>query len=146
MKIKYFLFIIILLTSLKSIGQVTKKEQLNYKKNPVWIVMMNDTLTNYFEANNAFNSYWKVRPIPIEEEDIIGHSEMKKEARSNWLQQQFISKQERREQESELYAFQYRKFKNWLRAMKPYVQDDGSILTPSQRIAIWKQQQSKYEK
>lgn len=143
MKIKYFLFIIILTTSLKSIGQVSKKVQSNYEKNPVWIAMMSDTLANYFVANNAFECYWKVRPIPLEEEDIIGHSEMKSGARTNWLQKLFITKKERREQESELYAFQYRKFKNWQRAIKPYVQDDGSILTPSQRIAIWRQQQSK---
>ncbi len=143
MKIKYFLIIIILFYSMKSYSQISKKEQLNYEKNPVWIAMMSDTLTNYYEANNAFTNYWKVRPLPIEEEDIIGHSEMKKEERNSWLQKLFISKKERREQESQLYAFQYRKFKNWQREMKPYVQDDGSILTPSQRIAIWQQQQSK---
>lgn len=143
MKIKYFLIIIILFYSMKSYSQISKKEQLNYEKNPVWIAMMSDTLTNYYEANNAFTNYWKVRPLPIEEEDIIGHSEMKKEERNSWLQKLFISKKERREQESQLYAFQYRKFKNWQREMKPYVQDDGSILTPSHRIAIWQQQQSK---
>ena len=34
-------------------------------------------------------------------------------------------------------------YKHWRRTMQPYVQDDGSILTPSQRIALWKQQQPK---
>lgn len=129
--------------TLQSIGQATKSKNINYQKNPVWIEMMDDTLTNYYQANEAFDAYWKVRPLPVEEEDIIGHTEMKKEERQNWLQKIFISKQERREQESEKYAFQYKKFKNWQRAMQPYVQVDGSILTPSQRIAIWKAQQSK---
>ena len=143
MKNKYFILFITLFASLKSFSQISMKAQSNYEKNPVWITMMSDTLANYFVANNAFESYWKVRPIPIEEEDIIGHSEMKNGARSNWLQKLFITKKERHEHESELYSFQYKKFKNWQRAMKPYVQDDGSILTPSQRIALWRQQQSK---
>lgn len=105
--------------------------------------MMNDTLANYNEANNAFTIYWSVRPKPIEESEIIGHSEMRNEERINLLNNLFMSKKKRYAKESEFYSFQYKKFKNWQRAMKPYIQANGSILTPSQRIAIWKEQQTK---
>ena len=132
-----------LLIVIKSFSQGEKNKNAGYEKNPAWIYMMSDTLTNYFEATKAFEAYWKIRPKPVEEEDIIGHTEIKKNERQNWLQKIFVSKREQRSRESELYSFQYKKFKNWQRAMQPYVQDDGSILTPSQRIALWKAQQSK---
>ncbi len=140
---KSFIVVIILISASKSFCQNNKKDLINYEKNPIWIQLMKDTLVNYIEANKAFNIYWSVRPKPVEESEIIGHSELKKEERNNLLNNLFMSKKKRYSKESELYSFQYKKFKNWQRAMKPYVQANGSILTPSQRIAIWKEQQSK---
>ena len=126
-----------------ALGQTAKKKKGAYAEFPLWIEMMEDTLTNYFEAQKAFETYWKSRPLPVEEEDIIGHTAWKAEDRKSWLQKIFTTKKERKEQESELLAFQFKKFKNWERAMQPYVQDDGSILTPTQRIAIWREHHSK---
>jgi len=71
--------------------------------------MMNDTLANYNEANNAFTIYWSVRPKPIEESEIIGHSEMRNEERINLLNNLFMSKKKRYAKESEFYSFQYKK-------------------------------------
>lgn len=119
-------------------AQLNKASKAETTELPVWIKMMDDSMTNYFEAEKAFEKYWSVRPIPIEEDEIIGHTELKKEERSTWLQRVFSAKKERMKEDSERYSFEYKKFKNWERAVLPYVQDDGSILTPYQRIEIWK--------
>ena len=141
-KIKLLLIVLFaLVTSLNAQNIRYSKSEL--EKSPVWIGMMEDTLTNFYDAQRAFETYWSIRPKPIEEEEIIGHSELKAEERKNRLFKIFALKKERREQEAELYAFEYKKFKNWERANLPYVQDDGSILTPSQRISILKEQRKK---
>lgn len=146
MKTKFILCAasIFLLMHIASAQTAQDKTKL-YQKSPEWIAMMDDTLTNYFEAQKAFDIYWSIRPLPVEEDDIIGHTEMKPEKRSNWLSNIFKSRKEKRAEESERYAFQYKKFNNWLRAMYPYVQEDGSILTPSQRMAIWEQQKKDHQ-
>lgn len=133
---------------LLAISASTKAQSNHYtkaelEKSPLWISMMEDTLTNFFEAQHAFQTYWSIRPQPIEEDEILGHTELKEAERKSWLQKIFFAKKEQREKEAELYSFEYKKFKYWERATQPYVQDDGSILTPAQRIAIWKEQHTK---
>ena len=122
-----------------------KKALLVSEKNsmPRWIEMMDDTLTNFFEAENEFNAFWKNLPTPIEEDAILGHTELKKDERNSWLNRMFSKRKEKAQMEAEKYAFQYKRYMNWRRSVWPYVQDDGSILTPAQRIAIWRDQQSK---
>lgn len=125
-----------------SFAQQQLEKNPDKEKLPLWILLMDDTLTNYYEAQKSFEAFWKNRPLPIEEEEIIGHSEQPAAQRKSRLLQLFTTKQERRAEEAERYAFQYKRFKHWERAMLPYVQDDGSILTPTQRLEIWKHQRS----
>jgi hypothetical protein len=141
MKKCQLLYLIFLINILQAHGQTKNKEAKNYSDNPLWIEMMDDTLTNFFDAQKSFQAYWEIRPKPIEEEELIGRTEIDKEERKKWLQQIFNTKRLRYKEESEKYAFQYKRFKHWERANLPYVQDDGRILTPSERIAIWQQKQ-----
>ena len=139
-----FLFIVFVFICLHAVDAQQANRKDDYTKStPLWIVMMDDTLTNYFEAQKEFESFWKFRKLPIEEEEIIGHTQLKEEDRRSWISKIFATKKLRKEEESERYAFEYKKFKNWERAMHPYVQDDGSILTPAQRIAIWNTERKK---
>ncbi len=125
------------------LAQKSNTSNRNLENNPVWIEMMDDSLTNFFEAQKAFEIFWKIRPLPIEEEDLIGHTELGEAERKSWLQTIFHLKRQRQKEEVEKYAFQYKRFKNWERANLPYVQEDGRILTPTERIAIWRQKQSR---
>lgn len=107
-----------------------------YRKFPHWISMMDDTLSNYFEAQKAFELYWSVHEKPKEEEDIIGMKgagEQEKSAKENWLRRLF--KRSRNENENEM-AFSVKRFNHWLMVSAPWVQEDGRILYPSERQAI----------
>jgi len=97
-------------------------------KTPEWIIMMNDPNTNYYKAIEAFNSYWKNREKPTEEKEIF---EEKK------------SKVKEYENEKTLqYAFEYKKFLKWQKRILPYVQEDGRILTPKERLEIWEKEKN----
>ncbi len=98
---------------------------------------MADTNANYFETLKSFELYWVKRPEPIEEEEVIGEPKNKKEERKTFFERFIQSKKERYEAESRKYAFEYKKFINWKRTSLPYVQPDGRILAPSERLKIW---------
>jgi hypothetical protein len=137
---KYFLLIIIsFFTSHLFAQSLTEKE---YEKYPYWVSMINDSTTNYFEAEKAFNTWWSIRPLPVEEDQILGNPEAfnKKEG---FFDRMFTTKKEKLEAESQEYAFKYKAFKQWQLRMAPWVQPDGLILSPSKRLRIWEQEQKK---
>ena len=49
-----------------------QSSNLNYSKYPYWITMMDDSTANYFEAQKAYDSFWKGKVIPLEEEETMG--------------------------------------------------------------------------
>jgi hypothetical protein len=105
-----------------------------YKKQPVWIAMHQDTAANYHEAVRAFKEYWKDRPQP---KDELEGSEKEK---TSLFRKIFEAGEVKKEKESEEYAFEYKKFNNWVRDNAPFVQPNGRMLTPNERMALWKQQ------
>ena len=115
----------------------SKKTESEYKKHPYWIEMMNDTSSNYFETEKAFNLFWQNRIQPVEERDILTLKNEKE--RKSVLEKLFKSRKEKQREESEKYTFQYKKFKHWQMLVSPYVQEDGRILTPSEQLEVWKQ-------
>lgn len=117
----------------------TPKKNLNYSKHPCWIEMMNDPTINYFETLNAYNLFWEKRKQPKEEDDVIGQSKTA-EAKKNFLQRWFKSKEEREEEEIKKYAFDVKKFKHWKIVTEPYVQEDGRILSADERLKLWQEQ------
>jgi hypothetical protein len=119
---------------------IAKKTDSDYRKYPYWIDMMNDTTSNYFEAEKAFNLFWENKIKPVEEKDIL--NEHSKKERKSFLDRLFKSRKERQREESERYAFQYKKFLHWQMTVSPYVQADGRILTPSERLNEWEQHKS----
>ena len=114
---------------------------------PIWVQMMSDENVNYFEAVEAFNSYFKTHPMPdleVEEELMGGdlkakedyEKEMKRDNKSTLTEQERKSMVER-----EQMNYQVKRFRNWMKESKPFVQADGHILTSSERAAIWQKQQ-----
>lgn len=122
--------VLILLLALFANSQEVKAQVdvLDYSKNPHWIKMMNDPKANYHETIKAFDVFWKDRAKPVEEKEIFSKKEQYRE---------LIGKQTK---EASKYSFEYKKFMNWKRKALPFVQEDGSILSAEERLAIWSQQ------
>ncbi len=121
----------------------TNYNEADFSSRPVWIEMMNDSTVNYNQAVKAFNLYWKERIKPGEEEERM--NEEKKQSREKELEHRRFEKELRKMNAAERNEFdrvnyQYKRFVNWMREMRPFVQPDGRILTAQQRMDIWKQQ------
>jgi len=99
-----------------------KSETKDYSAHPYWIAMMKDTNTNYFEAVKAFNTYWKGREKPQ------GENEKFERGGNDNVKSKNIP-----------YSFEYKKFQHWQMQVKPYVQNDGSILFPYKRYQLRQQ-------
>ena len=117
-------------------GYISYGQQANgytdkdYARSPVWIKMIKDTTTNFFEAEKAFKIYFQHHEKPGGEHDVIGeHAKQEKN----------ISKREMRKMQAEdRMRMEVKRYLHWRDKMAPYVQADGSILTPSQRLKIWR--------
>lgn len=108
-------------------------QQSKTDEKPAWIRMMNDSTVNYFTAVKAFNDFWKDKEKPVEEDETFEANAKKEKRRSP------------KEKYAEKYAFEYKKFLNWQRSVLPYVQPDGHIFTPYERLKIFNEEKKKNE-
>lgn len=109
---------------------------------PLWVRAMNDTAANYYEAVQSFNQYWKNKETPIEEAEILNQKIDRRERREiRQTQRKLKNMSPTERQQFDQMAYQFKRFKNWQKEVKPYVQENGHILTVSERQAIWNQQQ-----
>jgi len=113
-----------------------------YKKQPVWIEMMNDPKANYFETLKAFRNYWKDRVLPREPFETEGAESFEREV---GLINEKESQKERAREEKKYakqnrkgidYSAEVRAFKGWIQTVKPWVKQDGSIMTEQERQAV----------
>lgn len=120
--------------SASCVAQSAAYTQKDYPRSPVWISMIKDTSVNFFEAEKAYKTYFKHHERPEGENEEIGeHAKREK----------YPSKRERRkmQRENQMRA-EVKKYERWREMMLPYVQEDGRILTPAERIEIWKSQRT----
>lgn len=103
-----------------------------YAVDPYWIDMMEDTLTNFHEAEKAYRIYFQHHEKPEGEEvEINEHAE----------REEHVSKRRQRKIDAENnLRMDVKRYEVWREQMLPYVQNDGRILTPEERLAIWKEQ------
>ncbi len=107
-----------------------------YSRNPLWIEMMDDTLSNFNEVQHAYDLYFTKHELPKEEDEIIGMrsaNEEEKKSKESWLKRLFS--RTRTMDEAEL-AFSVKKFKHWVLLTEPWVQEDGRILYPYERQQV----------
>jgi hypothetical protein len=130
------ILIILMYFSQATNAQTTKS--LNYSRHPYWIEMMNDPNVNYFEAIKAYDAFWANRKKPMEENEVIGESKNASEKRSAF-QRWFETKEQRKEEEAKKYTLDVKKFEHWKMKVKPYVQEDGSILSNDQLLKLWEE-------
>lgn len=129
-----FILLILFITGISILSSQTISDK-DLQKEPYWIAMINDTSANYFEAVHAFDQYWSVRPKPVEEDEILGEGEAHKE-REGFFDRLITTKEEKREKESQQYAFDYKRFKQWQLRVEPWVRPDGSIAGPAEQLRI----------
>jgi len=138
----------------------------DYKNTPVWITMMDDPNVNYFEAIKAYEVYWKNHQKPKGEEEEMAmmaaltgekmtkkqlrkkeeiEKEQKKEAEKS-ASKKYSKKEQLAISEKENMKYQIKRFENWMLDVKPFVQEDGRILTEQEKQAIWLKQQEELNK
>lgn len=136
-------------SSFTSLAQDTIKvyNPKQFRKQPIWIEMMNDPNANYFQTIEAFRVYWKDRVMP---EEPFENGEMDTFEKEVGLESDDESEEEReREHEREerkrerkgieetmRYASEVRAFKGWMKSVKPWVRADGSIVSPEEQQKI----------
>lgn len=122
--------------------------------------MMNDPNTNFYEAVKAYETYWQyhVKPNPeseemeqaaqpssekmtdkekkkLESENRDRERERKAESKKKLSEQDLLKLEEIREM-----TYQCKRFEDWMREVKPFVQNDGRILTAEERMEIYNKQ------
>lgn len=101
---------------------------------PDWVKAMEDPNANYFKTVKAYKDFWKGREKPADED------ELKERSRKAPAPAAPLSEKEMQEQRIEnYYRYQCKRFENWMRENKAYVQKDGHILTADERLKLWEQ-------
>jgi len=126
----YFLLIVLFFGNLCYAQQAKVYTVKEYAKNPVWISMIKDTSVNFFEAERAFNIYFEHHPKPNGENEQIGEYAKSEKYPS--------PKEKRKMQDQDHMRIEVKKYERWHDRMFPYVKADGTILTPTQRLEVWK--------
>lgn len=138
---KYLLLPLLLFISFSLFGQKSYNPK-DFSSKPIWMEMMNDSNVNYFLAEIAYNSFWKNKEKPLNEDENIGESGLQNRLIHGNLFQKIKAKRElkkKREMHNK-YFLECKRFEHWLFINKPYVQEDGSILSDSDRHKIYLQQ------
>jgi hypothetical protein len=146
-KLTLLLVICVNFTSLSQMSEKKYKPR-QFRKEPIWIEMMNDPNANYYLTIKAFREYWEDRILP---EEPFENSELdtferevgleKNEKSEEHRKRDFVRKENKikrkgKPDETLLYASQVRAFKGWMKAVKPWVLEDGSILTLEEQQKI----------
>lgn len=109
---------------------------------PTWVKMMEDPKTNYYEAVKNFDSFWKGKEMPMEEAELLNEDISKEDKREHHRAEKNLSKMSAADrQQYDYLAYQFKRFNNWRHEVKPFVQDDGHILSQEERNKIFEQQQ-----
>jgi len=124
-----------------------KYNSKRFKKEPIWIEMMNDPKANYYETLKAFREYWKHRVLPKEPFETEGAESFEREV--GLISDKESEKEREREEKKRAkqkhkgpdYSAEVRAFKGWMQSVKPWVKEDGTIMSEEERQAIINQQQ-----
>lgn len=117
-------------------NECSKKQLREFRNHAHWVSMMNDSTVNYFQAKIAFEEFWKGKPTP--ESIMEGEKEEQGEERS--LISRILKSEKTYHAEILEYSVEHKKFLHWLRVNKPYVKEDGSIMSEEEKQALVQQE------
>jgi hypothetical protein len=135
MKVNILFIIILLLPVFVTAQDIKTYTEKQYAKEPIWITMVDDTLTNYYEAEKAYTIYWQHHEKPETEHDIIGEHEEREKIPSRRKQHKIEA--------DDTMRMEIRKYEKWHELILPYVKQDGHIMYPSERLQLWESLKSK---
>ena len=139
----------------------------DYNLNPAWVQMMSDPNVNYYVAVKTYNDLWKGKQKPTDEAEEMemmaakNHSTKMTEKEKKQLEKEEREHQREVEKESKRkltdedlkqlewkreMTYQCKRFEDWMRTVKPFVQNDGRILTEEERMQIYNQRQEELKK
>ena len=102
---------------------------------PDWVKAIDDPNANYFKTIKAYEDFWKTHEKPADEEELMNKSLEQTQGHIKSLSKREIKQQ----REQDYYRYECKRFENWERENKPYVQEDGRILTADERLKLWEQ-------
>ncbi|MFM9055112.1 MAG: hypothetical protein ACKOQY_00255 [Bacteroidota bacterium] len=117
---------------------------------PRWVFMMEDPNVNFFEAIKEYQNYWMTHRKPISESELFE----KENKRPKEERQAEAEREEERLQklgkelsgseleQTEYLKYQSKRFDKWVIEVKPWVQENGHILSYEERRAIWEKEEA----
>lgn len=133
------IFFLLLVGFIFNSGSITAQTQAI---EPSWVKMMDDPNTNYYEAVNSFEQYWKGKELPMDEGELLNEYISREEKREhNRAERKLRNMSPAERQQYDYLAYQFKRFNNWSHEVKPFVQEDGHILSQEERNKIFEQQQ-----
>lgn len=161
------LILILLANGIFSASTAQTAKGSDYPLNPVWVQMMSDPNVNYYVAVKTYEDYWKDKKKPnAESEEMEQMAKKNHSGKMSDKERKELDKEERehkrelaRESKKTLteadmkqlewkreMTYQCKRFEDWMRTVKPFVQNDGRILTEEERMKIYEQRQQESEK
>jgi hypothetical protein len=137
---KKYCFIFLLLCLIISSGAQTKYKDSDYRKHPYWIEMIEDPNVNYFEAIKAYELFWKDKPLPKDEDALIGESKDGGSKKGDKMSRREIREEKEEKEMRQKYGLDCKKFEHWKMMVQPYIQPDGHILTKEEQLKLHDQQ------
>jgi len=143
-QIYIFTLTVLLLLCLNATAQRATDSVPDYAKQALWISMIDNPKANYYEAIKAFDTYFAYHKKPKDEDDSKTSSKenAKDKDEEDDNDNEYLKSLSAEELNNyAMMKYHVKRFENWIREMKPFVQEDGRILTDEERIAIWNKQQ-----
>lgn len=134
---KKYILALVIISSFSLSAQHNKSR--NYKKHPYWIEMIKDPNVNYFEAILAYETFWKGKQKPMEENEAIGQSKGIESKEKQMENRKEIREKKREKELFKKYGLECKKFEHWKQSVKPYVQADGHILSKEEQLKLWEE-------
>lgn len=143
-------FLIILFTTGKGYAQNPVDPVPQGFTMPLWVKMMDDSAVNYYQAIEVFERYWKSNRKPKGESEEMEAAEGKGRDISGMEREEAEKRRKNRRRESKLplqstevqeyLKYQMKRFENWALEVKPWVQENGHILTFHERQMMHEKQ------
>jgi hypothetical protein len=116
---------------------------------PNWVIMMEDPKVNFFEAVKAYDAYWLTHKKPTNEAETFETQSLDAKAAETLRAEEDKKRVEQLGpplsgsalEQVEYLKYQSKRFEKWVIEVKPWVQDNGHILSYEERQAIWQRQQ-----
>ncbi len=134
MKKNILLLVLFVLSITNTFSQTNILQTFNEdSKKPLWIKMINNPNVNYFEAIKTFREFWKEKKLPCEAGEEAGMDAFEVEVglRNPYKPEskREILRESKNDKDAKKYAYEVKQFRGWLQQVKPWIKEDGTIIS-----------------